>query len=226
MAAAPARRFPAAPAPATPRSRAGPAGAGGAAAPSGRAGVTFVEVLVALGIFSLLFVVFWQLYRGAQMVDAYYRPGMGAQQDLQIAMARMVEEIREGIEIFYPTPPPPASGDIETRAVTATGIGFLNVAGEPIMYFIEERDTDPITGKPRPQALVRSNLVSKKSERVAGNVKLFRVIVPPFRIGKKIARANLELSILKGRDEDASRLDRFDMITTIFLRNVSKDTIE
>jgi len=191
-----------------------------------RRGVTLVEALVGLSIFALLFTVFWQLYQGARQAENYYQPGMAAQQDLTLAMTKMVEEIREGLEIYYPAPPPLAPTDFETKTVEGTGIGFINVKGEPIVYYLEDPVIDPTSGKAGPRAIRRAHVKSKKTEVVVGNVKLFKVIVPPHRAGKKLARANLELSVLKGREEDPSKLDRFDMITAVFLRNVSRDQIE
>ena len=83
-------------------------------------------------------------------------------------------------------------GRIWTAELAGTGVGFVNVRGEAIMYYLEEKDTDPVSGKPRPQALERVNLATKKSEKVLPSLRLFRVVVPPFRIGKKIARERCE----------------------------------
>jgi hypothetical protein len=183
-----------------------------------RRGFTTIESVLIVGTVAMAATVLWQLALDSRQVEAYCLPELSTQQDVSLCLTRITDEIRDATDIFYPAPAPAAAGERETKVAQGAGVGFTSANGDSIMYYLEDLEQDAMTTKYKPRSLYRVDLLTKKSERMATRVKRFQVVVPPHRLGKKIAHVNLELAIFVGAADDIDRGKSIDMITSAFAR--------
>ncbi len=171
-------------------------------------GHTVIEVLMALALTALVFTLIWSFWSSSRKSEEQLATGFSAQQDLVIAMQRIVFELQEGTEITYPQP----DGTVKS------GLAFVNPAGNPIAFYLEPGGTD------KPDKLFRVDLISKKRKLVAQNVNYFKVSVETPAPGKKACLVSLNLSILRGKEDKAGKADDYNIVRKVFLRNLKKDS--
>lgn len=174
---------------------------------------TVIEIVIAVALFSIVFTVLWTFYSQSLRSQSTLTGGFSAQQDLMLAMERLSRELQEGSSIFFPAPNDPPRD----------GIGFVNAQGRAIMYNLE---ADPSGLPAKPGRLVRFDLGDKSSRIIARNVNYFRVSIQPPTPGKKVCLANLNLSLLRGNEDQAGKADDYCLLTKVFLRNLKKEDPE
>ena len=167
-------------------------------------GHTVIEVLMALALTALVFTLIWSFWSSSRKSEEQLATGFSAQQDLVIAMQRIVFELQEGTELCFP----------RADGLVKSGLAFVNPAGVPIAYFVEPGKDD------EPDKLYRVDLITSKKKLMAQNVNYFKVTVEPPAPGKKACLACLNLSILRGKEDKAGKADDYNIVRKVFLRNL------
>lgn len=172
-------------------------------------GFTLIEALVAMVLASICFALLWNFWGSSRRSEEQLSTGFSAQQDLSLAMNRISYELREGISIFYPTP----------DQGVKEGIGFVSSGGCAITFYVE------------PQAegggiLYRVDLGTKEKKVITRKVNYFKVRVEPAAPGKKACLANLNLSILRGKEDVTGKMDDYNIVKKVFLRNLKQELPE
>lgn len=165
-----------------------------------RSAFTVLELLVAIGIASLIATTLFQLFSTGVKGSYRLTERASAEQDVRLALQAMSQEIEEGSRIFFPAPG-------ESR----DGVGFVNARGEPIVYYHARFEDGARDGKP---VLRRANLLDAGADEVVvESVLHFRATTPKCESGRAPAAVNLDLAVgsrMAGVDANA--------ITSVALR--------
>ncbi|MBI4864107.1 MAG: prepilin-type N-terminal cleavage/methylation domain-containing protein [Candidatus Riflebacteria bacterium] len=164
-------------------------------------GFTLVELIVALGISTVLVTVVYQLLWQGRMVGTRVAAGSSASQEARLKIRRMTNEIQEGTRLFH-----------TKEGQTAGGVGFVNARGETIFYYVDGAQGGP-------QNLYRANLnaPSEPPELLAKNLRHFRATSAVCGRGRAQSRVNVDISVGSEAGQGEANV-----VTSIFLRGVER----